>query len=448
MKLRLSRRAALGVVTALGMAAGMAACGGDDGGSGPGGGDGFTSTGAVKNVLYVESNRLEPGQNSVLAYTRAADGTLTPLAGSPFLTGGKGLNNPTAAKLGPNDRDYPLLASRDKKRLYAANSGSNTIAVFDIADDGRLRQVPGSPFASGGRSPVSLTIAGDRLYVLNSNGDADQLPNSDTPNYTGFTIEASGKLTPIPNSTVPVVKGGFPSQVLASNDGALLFGLDFLAPVAQPGIGSLRSFKINADGTLTQPPSSPMALPAGDKPPLPLGMNQHPSRNILYVGFVTRKQMGVYTFDGASGALTFVRAVPNSGLEICWIRPTASGARIYTVNNIDNSVSFYDNGDPLQPVERQHLLLKLPGPLFLNDRGPDSFMQVTSTPYEPALSPDERFLYVVGNRVNALDNTVTAGNYIHILNIATDGTLSQPGAPLVLPVPVPPATRPQGLVVL
>ena len=74
-------------------------------------------------------------------------------------------------------------------------------------------------------------------------------------------------------------------------------------------------------------------------------------------------------------------------------------------------------------------------------------MQVTSTPYEPALSPDEKFLYVVGNRVNALDNAVTAGNYIHILNIAADGSLSQPGAPLVLPVPVPPATRPQGLVV-
>ena len=111
-------------------------------------------------MLYVESNRLEPGQNSILAYSRAADGTLTPLPGSPFLTNGKGLNNPTAAKLGPNDKDYPLLASRDKKRLYAVNSGSNTIAVFDVGDDGRLRHVPGSPFPSGGRSPVSLTIAG------------------------------------------------------------------------------------------------------------------------------------------------------------------------------------------------------------------------------------------------------------------------------------------------
>ncbi len=443
MSLRISRRIAVAVAAAIVVVAGTAACGGDNNNDQ----NNFVSTGAVKNVLYVESNRLEAGQNSILAYTRAADGTLKPLQGSPFLTGGKGLNNPTAGKLGPNDIDYPLLASVDKKRLFAVNSGSNTIAVFDVADDGQLRQVPGSPFSSGGRSPVSLTIAGNRLYVVNNNNDADQLPNADSPNYTGFTIGSDGRLTPIPNSTVAVVPGGSPSQVLASRDGTLLFGVDFLAPFVQPGIGSLRSFKITADGTLTQPPSSPLALPAGAMPPLPLGISQHPSRNILYVGFVTRKQMGVYTFDGQSGALTFQRAVPNSGVEICWIRPTANGSRIYTVNNIDNSVSFYDNSDPLQPVEKQHLLLKLPGPLFLNDRGPDSFLQFTSTPYEPALSPDEKFLYVVGNRANALDPAVTAGNYIHVLNIAADGTVSQPGDPLVLPVPVPPATRPQGLVV-
>ena len=144
----------------------------------------------------------------------------------------------------------------------------------------------------------------------------------------------------------------------------MLFGLDFLAPTVQPGIGSVHSFKINANGTLTQPPGrrsccpkpgGPAKNPDAAAPPLPLGMNQHPSRNILYIGLVTRQQVGVFTFDGQSGALSFVRAVPNSGVEFCWIRPTASGARIYTVDNIDNSVSFYDNGDPLQPVEKQHL---------------------------------------------------------------------------------------------
>ncbi len=439
MNSNLCRRSLLKSVAVAALAALAAGCGGD--------GNGNNVATTATNVLYVESNSLAAGQNSVLAYSRAADGTLAPLAGSPFLTGGKGSNNPTAGKLGPNDLDYPLLASADKKRLFAANSGSNTIAVFDIKADGSLSAVAGSPFASGGRNPVSLTIAGNRLYVVNKNDDADQLPNADTPNYTGFTIEADGKLTPIAGSTVPVVAGGSPSQVLASNDGKLLFGADFFAPVVQPGIGSLRSFKVNADGTLSQAPGSPLALPAGPvpPPPLPLGLYTHPTQNILYVGFVTRKQLGVYNFDAQTGALSFVRAVPNSGVEICWIRTSANGMRLYTVNNIDNSVSFYDNSTPTQPVEKQHLVLKESGPLFLNDRGPDSFMQVTSTPYEPALSPDEKFLYVVNNRSNAKNPAVTDGNKLHILSIAADGSLTESAATVNLPVP--PDVRPQGLVV-
>ena len=140
-----------------------------------------------------------------------------------------------------------------------------------------------------------------------------------------------------------------------------------------------------------------------------------------------------------------MRAVANSGKEICWVRTNASGMRLYMVNNIDASVSFYDNANPLQPVERQKLVLKELGPMFLNDRGADSFMQVTSTPFQPALDPAERFIYVVSQRSNATNAAVTEGNKLHILSIAADGTVSQPGAPLNLPVP--PSARPMGLVV-
>lgn len=402
---------------------------------------------AARDVLYVQSNDRRPGRNSVLAYARAADGSLAPLAGSPFLIGGTGHNNPTAGKLGPNDNDQPMVATTDRRRMFAVNAGSNTIAVLNIGSDGSLTPVAGSPFPSGGRNPVSVEIAGNRLYVVNKNEDSDQLPNNDLPNYTGFTIGSDGRLTPIPNSTVPVIKGGSPTQVLASRDGRLIFGADFLAPVAQPGIGSLRSFRLATDGTLTSAPGSPMALPAGPNPPppLPLGLWLHPTQDILYAGFVTRSQLGVYTYDATSGALTFAAAVPNSGKEICWVRTNASGTRLYTVNNIDASVSFYDNSNPLRPLERQKLVLKELGPMFLNDRGPDSFMQVTSTPFQPALDPSERFLYVVSQRSDATHPAVVEGNKLHTLAVAADGTVSQPGAPLDLPVPAD--ARPMGLVV-
>ena len=127
------------------------------------------------------------------------------------------------------------------------------------------------------------------------------------------------------------------------------------------------------------------------------------------------------------------------------IRVGDPGTRLYTVNNIDASVSFYDNTDPLQPVERQKLVLKEHGPMFLNDRGADSFMQVTSTPFQPAPDPTEKFIYVVSQRADATHPSVTEGNKLHTLSIAADGTVSQPGAPLNLPVPA--SARPMGLVV-
>lgn len=200
------------------------------------------------------------------------------------------------------------------------------------------------------------------------------------------------------------------------------------------------------------PPPGVPAPPPGFNPErlrLPLGIWTHPSQNILYVGHVTYNHLGVYNFDPASGALSFVTQVPNSGREICWIRTNAAGTRLFTVNNIDNSVSLYDiAGNPRAPVERQKLTLKEPGPLFLNDRGELSFMQITSTPFQPALSPDERFLYVINQRVD-FNSSYQQGNNIHIVRVASDGSLSEPGDPVQLTpqIGVPVRDRPHGVVV-
>src|SRR5689334_4697502 len=51
------------------------------------------------DVVYVESNISTPGGNSILAFRRDAQGNLTPLPGSPFLTGGTGVIDPSL-KLG------------------------------------------------------------------------------------------------------------------------------------------------------------------------------------------------------------------------------------------------------------------------------------------------------------------------------------------------------------
>ena len=52
----------------------------------------------------------------------------------------------------------------------------------------------------------------------------------------------------------------------------------------------------------------------------------------------------------------------------------------------------------------------------------------------------------VSQHSNATSAAVTEGNKLHILSIAADGTVSQPGAPLNLRVPL--CARPMRLVVV
>ncbi|MDQ6827809.1 MAG: hypothetical protein M3081_02975 [Gemmatimonadota bacterium] len=88
------------------------------------------ANGSVRDPLCLEQQPAT-GQNSVLAYSRGAGGSLTAISGRPFLTGGSGVANATQ-KLGPHDVDFPIAVSTDDTRLFAANPGSNTIAVMTI----------------------------------------------------------------------------------------------------------------------------------------------------------------------------------------------------------------------------------------------------------------------------------------------------------------------------
>jgi DNA-binding beta-propeller fold protein YncE len=405
-------------------------------------GDSATEAGVATNVVYVETNDITPGQNAILAYARAADGSLTPLAGSPFLTGGTGVGNPTQG-LGPDDSDQEIIASADHTRLFAVNAGSNTIAVLDIHADGSLTQVAGSPFASGGIDPVSIGLSGDVLYVVNQDEDPAQDASAGAPGYTAFTVAADGALAAIPSSTVSA--GVSPSVALVSPDGKLLFGSDFLAPLKSvPPQPPLRAFAIGASGTLTPAPGTPMAIPpvdGGSPPgtPVALGLAVHPTQKILYVDFTLRSQVGVYTYDGTTGALTYQTAATVSGPAPCWVRVSADGKFLYVTDTANDSVSVLDSSNPLAPTEIQNVQLDDPGSL-LGDASPAT----VSESFEEALSPDGKFLYVLSQRATT-DVSVTQGNVIHVLSIGTDGKLSETAADVKLSLPL--GTRPQGVVV-
>src|SRR5437879_4888179 len=145
---------------------------------------------AVTGHLYVNDNT--EGVNTIAAFDRHADGTLTPIAGSPFATGGAG----TGKGIGSQGA---LQVSPDGRYLLAVDAGSSQISVLRIKPDGALGNVGGGTVSSGGSEPVSVTVHGDLVYVANAGAGAS--------NYTGFTLNSGGHLSPLAASTIALPEG-------------------------------------------------------------------------------------------------------------------------------------------------------------------------------------------------------------------------------------------------
>src|SRR5215471_11510338 len=113
------------------------------------------SAGAVYTMTNAASG------NAVVAYERSADGTIS--RPQTFPTGGAGLG----AGLGSQGA---LALSEDGHWLLAVNAGSNDVTVFSAGEDGLVSR---SRTASGGTMPISVTMRGGVVFVLNAGGSAN-----------------------------------------------------------------------------------------------------------------------------------------------------------------------------------------------------------------------------------------------------------------------------------
>ncbi len=388
---------------------------------------------SMEDIVYIQSNDFNSNQNAVIAYRHAGDGKLTQISGSPFMTGGSGVGNPMQV-LGPSDSDQEIWMTSDKKFLLVVNSGSNNITVFRIAADGTLSPVPGSPFPSGGETPVSIHGDGSRVYIVNKSQNPLS-PTTTNPNYVTMNIDANGQLTMISGAKFETTAGASPAQGLLSNDRKFLFGADFLGFMLMPPVGTLRSFTIN-NGVLKPVSGTPYTIPAMGGA---LGLWQHPAANVLYVGFPLAGKMGVYNIDATTGALAFQAAV-DAGLAACWIRSNKSGSHTYVLNSGENSISAYNTTNPVAPVSIGKIVLKNAGPTY--DVMGMPF--VTSEDFSFQLSSDEKFMYVLCQHTNK-DFGIGNYNFMHVVNVAADGTLSELSD--AMQIPVPNTLRPKGLIV-
>ena len=376
----------------------------------PGGGGGSNS---FKEIVYVENN--DTNQNAILAYVNNGDGQLQQLPGSPFYAGGTGFRY-NVQQVHANASDNEIIISNDRKFLLAVNSGSNTIAVFNIHSDGTLSPVPGSPFPSGGVFPVSLAQWQQYIYVANKN--KFPLQNGyPTPNYIALRLETDGSLTSVPGARADLPTNYSPTQVLVSRNNPFLFGAEF--------VNNISHYTINSNGSLGSLGTA--YVPAADV----YGLCQHPVSDILYAGFPQEGKTAVYDINPTTGALTYKTSV-SSGNGASTMRSNSAGDRLYVLDSYDNAVSVLNTSNAEAPTVLSRLALKNPGPPYYVHGA----AWTSSECYSLGLSSNEKFLYVVSQNIN-FDNIPAAtgnNNWFHILSVQSDGALTEPDSAIQLPV--------------
>jgi 6-phosphogluconolactonase len=281
------------------------------------GASGADSSSSVVGHLYVNDNTT--GVNTVAGFDRHADGTLTPIAGSPFAVGGAGTGHGVASQ-------GSLQQTSDGRYLLAVDAGSNQVSVLRIKPNGSLQSA--DLVSSNGSSPVSIAVSGGLVYVANADPTA--------PNYTGFTLNSGGHLRALAGSTVQLPAGSQPGDVLFNGDGAKLVG-------TRVGTSLIDSFTVGSDGILTAAPGSPFAAQGLG----PFGSEFRPTNASQL--FVSNAHGGagngtVSAFaDAADGTLTSIGAspFPDHQTAPCWVEISHDGGYLFAVNTAVSTISRY-----------------------------------------------------------------------------------------------------------
>lgn len=276
--------------------------------------------------VYVDGNNAGP--NTIVAFDRHADGTLTPAPGSPFAAGGTGLGK------GLGSQGAVQLAEHGRY-LLAVDAGSSQVSVLRVGYDGSLTPV-GSPVSSDGVKPVSIAVHGDLVYVAND-GNA-----TNSANYTGFVLTRFGQLAPLPNSTVNAPRAANDlGDVLFNGDGTKLVGTEVASSL-------IDSFTVGWDGRLTAAPGSPFPAqgvgPFGSqfRPTNPDQLFVTNAHNDVAAGTTGHGTVSAFN-DLPNGTLDPIGSSPFADLQTgpCWVVINPNGQYLYAVNTGSGTLSRY-----------------------------------------------------------------------------------------------------------
>jgi len=377
----------------------------------------------------------QPSSRSDRSGAAQADGSSSPTlkaAGKSGLRSGIALALIAAASLGAATLitacetltvDFVYVASN---KAAGANQYGE-IDVFEInSESGRMRQIPTSPFPSGGRNPVAEAVSTDyqNLFVV----------NHDDNTIVQFQIGSDGKLYPANTVNTP---GIFPLAVAASKSN--LFVVDNYQPLplcstANPCSGSISVYPLVAPSgscvttVCMGTPANNVAVNAQYWPLtlasapndiiVPTAVNVVASGTNSYV-YVTAYDSSTptpvgYVFGFSVAATGVLTAVPNSP-AVAGIQPSAiasglstgGSSTVYITDSVQDRVLGYT-------VSTATSSLGSLIPMTTGIGGTNRFA-AGNQPSAIAVDPSYSYAYVT----NSTDSTVTA------YSISSSGALTQ-----------------------
>lgn len=341
----------------------------------------------VVGYTYVDGNTAPV--NTVDGFARHADGSLTPLAGSPFSAGGAGLGTGLASQ-------GAIQVTPGGRYLLAVDAGSNQISVLRITAGG-VPVLVGQPVSSGGIKPVSVAVSPFGLvYVANSGAGGS--------GYSGFRLGLGGSLTAIPGSTVTVPDASGLGDVFFNAFGDHLIG-------TRTGTSMIDSFVVLPGGRLLAAKGSPFTgqglgqLGAEFSPARPWQLFVSNAHNGAGLGTVSAYN------ESLLGRLSPIGSSPYADGQTapCWVEISHDGRFLFTVNTGSGNISSYS-------ISRGGSLTLI-GSFPISGGGAD---------IDARLSPDGRYLLVDGSGMHFVSVFAVNG-----------GTLTEvPSSPTPLPAGV------------
>lgn len=328
-------------------------------------------------AVYVMTN--QSSGNTVVVFHRDADGSLVRTA--EVSTGGLGsgpgvLPPPLPPNPGPDplQSQDALISTENGRFLLVVNAGSNDISV--LAVDGQMINLV-DRVSSGGVFPVSLAIHKNLVYVLNEGESPDRIQGG-TTSIKGFLLDAAGKLHEIPGSSQVLGTDTGASQILFSPNGKQLIVTEMFTnqiDVFQMGTGGLAANKVS----LPSNAPTPFGATFGRQNILAVTEIHVITVNGRRQGVANASTVSSYQMSDAGTLQLMSKSVASNKTGSCWTRFSKDGQSVYTSDTGSGTISVFSSAN---------------GSLSLV--GPVSTGGAFSAPLDMAITPDGKFVYILG----------------------------------------------------